>query len=306
MEPGGGAGGAPVPHLVVGSSDGREHAYPVGTVRLLDDERLLALFQEDEDPSLELRPHDPEAPALWRVELDPLLAGAELAVHRPTGRWRVTGTDPSSGDFVRTTGGLDGSFSVERWSSGGGGAAWVAADGPAVLGVASRYDAIDELAAGGLDEDSPALWWLLAAPGGALPGSRVMSLDAGGARELYASQLFVQCDPAPPGRTRSLCRTHDGSRTALWRVDPASGERQALVSLEGYAWPAVAWETDWLLLFSSGTRQDLYHVSDEGLARLDIGNETPWVQAVAGYDGGVGVVVPEGSQQSRLLRYALP
>jgi hypothetical protein len=302
----GSMGEAPVQRIIVGSSDGREHSYEASTVLLIDDDRLLALFHAEEDPALELRPHDPSAPALWRVELDPLMAGAELAVRRATGRWRVSGTDPDSGDFVRTTGGLDGSFTVERWSPGRDAAAWVASDGPAVIGIASRNEAADALAENGLGEDSPALWWLLAAPWGPLPGSRVVSLDAGGASELYTSDLFVQCDAAPPGRTHPLCRSHDGSRTALWRVDPVEGGRQTLAVLEGYAWPAVSWETDWLVLFSAGTRQDLYRVGDEGLTRLDIGEGTPWVQAVAGYEGGVGLVVLESGQRSRLLRLARP
>jgi hypothetical protein len=217
----------------------------------------------------------------------------------------VSGTDPESGDFVRTTGGLDGAFSVERWSPGGEAAAWVAGDGPAILGIAPRLDGTDDLA-DEWDEDSPSFSWLLAAPWGALPGSRVVSLDADGAHELYGSRLFVQCDAAPPGRTRPLCRTHDGSRTALWRVDPAEGGREVLAVLEGYAWPAVPWRTDWLLLSSAGSVQELHLVGEGPPTRLDIGRETPWVQTVAGFDGGVGVLVYDGPRRSRLLLYRLP
>lgn len=141
--------------------------------------------------------------------------------------------------------------------------------------------------------------------GGGL-GSRVVSLAADGARDVSRSQLFVQCDPAPPGQTRPLCRAHDGSRTLLWRVDPPSGRRQAVAAVEGLAWPAQPHGVGWLLTVNVGTRQDLYRLEDDRLVRLDIGDTPPWIQAVAGYEGGVAVLVSDTTGRSLLRRYALP
>jgi hypothetical protein len=100
-----GEGGEPPVHrMIVGSSSGAEHPYQVSDLRLLNDALMVALFRDGERPVVELRPHDPAAPAEWRVELEPLLEGAELVADPGTGAWRVSGTHPESGAFVRTTG----------------------------------------------------------------------------------------------------------------------------------------------------------------------------------------------------------
>jgi hypothetical protein len=137
-------------------------------------------------------------------------------------------------------------------------------------------------------------------------GSRVVALDADGARELCASQLFVQCDAAPPGDTRPLCRAHDGSRTALWRVDPAVGRQRLVAAVEGLAWSAQPGEGGWLLTVSVGTNQDLYRLEDDRLVRLEIGDTPPWIQAAASYEGGVGVLVTDRAGRPALRRYARP
>ncbi len=295
----------PVHRMIVGS-EGREHRYEASDLVPLDDERLLVLFQDGERPAVELRPHPPEAPALWRADLEPLLEGAQLAADPETGRWRVTGTDPETGAFVRVSGREDGAFTVERWGLEREGAAWVAGDGPAVLGIAPLLDDMDELLETSPDEDSPVLAWLLAGATGAGFGSRVLSLDAHGAREISESQLFVQCDSPPPGGGPPLCRANDGARTGLWRVDPASGERHAAALVHGFAWPARAQGERWLFLVNAGTRQHLDLLEGDRLVRLDTGVARSWIQAVAGYEGGVGVLVSDTSGRSRLQRYALP
>jgi hypothetical protein len=293
--------------MIVGSTTGTRHEYPVADLRLMNDTLLMALLQDEDRTTVELRPHDPAKPAEWRVDLDPLLEGAQLAANPATGAWRVTGTHPESGAFVRAAGGLDGSFTVDRWDPGATGAAWVGGDGPAVLGVAPRSGALaDDYLEEDLEEDPPALWWLLAGALGERFGSRVMSLGAEGAREICESQLFVQCDAAPPGDAGLLCRANDGSRTLLWWVDPESGEREVAASVEGFAWPPRSRSDAWLLTVNDGAKQHLYRLKDDRMVRLDVGETPPWIQAVAGYEGGVGILASDRAGRALLRRYALP
>ncbi len=300
--------GAPPGHrMIVGSATGPQHTYEVNELVLVDDTRLLALFEDEDGAAVEMRPHDPAASAAWRVELGPLLGGAQLAAHPETGTWRVGGMHPESGAVIRVTGERGGAFTVQSWEPGTEGAVWVVGDGPAVLGVTSRaVDVEDELLETERDEESPSLWWLLASSGGVGLGCRVLSLDAGGARELYESELFVQCDAPLPPETQPLCRANDGSRTALWRMDPASGERHLVGVLEGFAWAAQAQPGGWLLLVNEGTRQNLYVLEDERLVRLDVGETPPWIHAVAGYGDGVGVLVSNSAGRRLLRRFAQP
>jgi hypothetical protein len=248
----------------------------------------------------------PESAAQWRVDLPPLLPGATLAADPASGHWRVVGTAPDTGAFVRIAGQKDGAFEVDRWDTRGVAAVWAGADGPAVIGVASLLDEDDELLETSFDEDSPALWWLLAGSSGVGLGSRVVTLDSAGVRELGESQLFVQCNASSPGEGWPLCQAHDGSRTAVWKVDPAEGERELLASLRGLAWAARPHGEGWLLLANVGTAQHLYHVGQAGLVRLDVGGTPPWIQAAAGYEGGVGVLVIDRNGHPELRRYALP
>ncbi len=299
-------GTPPVNTMIVGSERGIRHEYPADDLVLLDDTRLLALFREEGHPTVEQRPHDPAAPAHWRADLEPLLEGAQLSANPATGQWRVTGIQGETGAFVRVSGEAEGSFTVDRWGPGSEGAVWVVGDGPAALGIASHFDeTAEELLETELDDDAPSLWWVLAGYTGMGLGARVLSLDADGARELYESQLHVQCDAPRPGETQPLCRANDGKRTTLWRVDPASGQARFVARIDGFTWPARPQSGGWLLLVNAGTRQRLHLLHDERLDQLDVGDTPPWIQAVAAFDGGVGVVVSDTGARALLRRYRL-
>ena len=169
----GGAGGAPVHGMIVGSKGGGSHRHEASDLVLLDDRRLLAFFEDGERPAVELRPHDPDAEAVWRVELEPLVEGALIAADPATGRWRVSGTHAESGLVVRVAGERDGTFTVARWDPEPEGAVWVIGEGPAVLGIAPHLAATERLLESSLDEDSPALLWQpreLRRPGARGPG----------------------------------------------------------------------------------------------------------------------------------------
>jgi hypothetical protein len=156
-----------------------------------------------------------------------------------------------------------------------------------------------------LEEDSSAveavsgLWWLLAGD----TGTRLFALDAGASRPLLDSQLMVQCDEPPPGVRPFVCRAHDGERSWLWSVDPASGQRLLLGTLAGLATAARPAARGGVVLVHEGRGQSLYRLADSGPVLLERpeGTDTSWVLDATGFAEGVGLLVA-GADRRPLLR----
>jgi hypothetical protein len=301
----GGAGLPPRSRLIVGSAAGVQHEWSANDIVLVDDSRLLALREDGAGLAVEMRAHDPQTPAVWRVDLESLAANARLMADGRSGRWGVVGMNERSGDVVRVSGKMDGSSLVEQWQPGREVAVWLVGAGPAVLGVDLRTADFDaELI--DTDDESPLLWWWLTGVGRVGPGTRLLSLDAAGPRLLYESDLFVQCDEPHVDATEILCRASDGVRTSFWRIDPANGARRNVALLNGLGWSARPEPDGWLVLVQAGSRQLLYRLGSNEVAQLDTGDGPPWIHAVAGFDGGIGTIVSGTGGQPRLHRYAVP
>ena len=226
----------------------------------IDDRRLLILDSHSGETGLQLVNLDTLA-VTWEKTLD--VTSATLSIDRAATTWQLLGYS-GKGRFVRITGPVaDGEIARHEWRVTSADPEFAAfplwASGARLVVRATAYNRM------GLSWEQLGRWAMWLDPWDS--ETRLLSIDATSARELWHSTLEVNCLAGSFADQPPICSGNDGSRTHLASLNPDTGALTPIAKFAG-ATASLSFEREWVTGWAR-TRPFAWHVPSRRMIRLD-------------------------------------